>query len=131
MKGSRNLSVRVWNNSAMSNGGGNDGQNLVIEVLLHEYDALRDEVLSRTSARFQLLGYLSIAASLLGVSNVSKNWIWVYLVVITLVTLIVLWLYFGWAIRRCAVRLREIEIEVNGTLGQEVILITDGPSNRV
>jgi hypothetical protein len=105
----------------MCNGSQNDMHSQVIEVLLHEYDALRDEVLSRVSARFQLLGYLSIAAALVGVSSISQHWIWVYVVVITLAILFGLWLYFGWAIKRCAIRLRKIEDEINGILGREVL----------
>jgi hypothetical protein len=105
----------------MCSGGQNDIRSQVIEILLHEYDSLRDEALSRVSARFQLLGYLSIAATLLGVSSISKNWVWAYIVVITLAILLSLWLYFGWAIKRCAIRLREIEEEINGTVGREVL----------
>jgi hypothetical protein len=103
--------------------GGQDGINsLEIEVVLHEYDALRDEVLSRTSARFQLLGLLSIAATLLGVSSISRGWHWVVVVVVALIILLGLWLYFGFAIKRCAIRLREIEEEINGKLGGKQVL---------
>jgi len=113
--------VRLWNNPAMCQGGQNDVQSQEIEVLLHEYDSLRDEVLSRISARFQLLGYLSIAATLLGVSSISNGWHWVPVVVITVAVLIALWLYLGFAVRRCAVRLREIEEEVNDILHRKVL----------
>jgi uncharacterized membrane protein len=105
----------------MCQGGQNDMRGQAIEVLLHEYDTLRDEVLSRTSARFQLLGYLGIAATLLGVSSISNGWHWVPVVVITLTIIGALWLYFGLAIKRCAIRLREIEDDVNGVFHKKVL----------
>jgi hypothetical protein len=110
----------------MRQGGQNDMQRQAIEVLLHEYDTLRDEVLSRVSARFQLLGYLGIAATLLGVSSISDGWHWVPVVVITLAIIVALWLYLGLAIKRCAIRLREIEDDVNEVLDKKVLRWENG-----
>lgn len=92
-----------------------------VGIVLHEYDSLRSEVLSRESARLELLGLLSIATTLLGVSGFGENWRWAYVVGIALVILIGLWFYFGWAMKQCAIRLREIEQEVNAAVGRTVL----------
>jgi sulfite exporter TauE/SafE len=105
----------------MCNGERNDIQNRVVEIVLHEYDALREEVLSHMNSRFQLLGLVGIAATLLGVSGVSKHWHWVFVLAIATLILLGLWLYFGFAIKRCAVRLRQIEEEINSTLDRQVL----------
>lgn len=42
---------------------GQDGLQARIEVVLHEYDALHDEIVSRMEARFQLVGFLAIAGT--------------------------------------------------------------------
>jgi hypothetical protein len=105
----------------MCHGKQNDIQVRAVEVVLHEYDSLREEVLSRMNSRFQLLGLVGIAATLLGVSGVSKHWHWVFVVVIAILILLGLWLYFGLAIKRCAARLRQIEEEVNNAFGRQVL----------
>jgi hypothetical protein len=92
-----------------------------VELVLHEYDTLRNEVLSRESARFELLGLLSIATTLLGVSGFGEHWRWAYVVGLALLILIGLWFYFGWAMKQCAIRLREIERDVNTAVGRTVL----------
>ena len=53
------------------------GKRGVIDVVLHEYDSLRAEILARSDARFQLIGYLGIAATLLGtqISEGARGWL--------------------------------------------------------
>jgi hypothetical protein len=101
--------------------GGQGGLQPRIEVVLHEYDALRDEIVSRTEARFQLVGFLAIAATILGTTGIAKSSRWV-LIIIVVVVLIGIWFVFGSYIRRCAIRLREIETWVNNQLGGESVL---------
>lgn len=98
----------------MGNGEEGSNPNSVIDVLLHEYDALRAEVLARSDARFQLVGYLGIAATLLGtqISKDMRGW----LIVIALGGFIAIWFRFGFLMRKCATRLREIEAEINKKL---------------
>ena len=105
----------------MSDGEQSAIQRQDVEIVLHEYDSLRNEILSRANARLELLGLLSIAATLLGVSGFSEDWRWAYVVVIGFLILIGLWFYFGWAMKRCAIRLRQIEEEVNTALGRTVL----------
>jgi hypothetical protein len=119
--GFRALWFGRWNDCRMSNGERDDIQNRVVEVVLHEYDSLREEVLSRMNSRFQLLGLVSIAGTLLGVSGLSNHWHWVLVIVIAALILLGLWLYFGFVIKRCAERLRQIEEEVNGILDRQAL----------
>lgn len=95
-------------------------RNSVVDVILHEYDALRAEIVSRSDARFQIIGFLSIAATLLGtqISEGARGW----LIGVTLGGFIAIWLRFGLLIRRCAGRLREIENFVNKELGSEPLV---------
>ena len=116
-----NVTRRLWNDCSMSDGEQSAIQREDVEVVLHEYDTLRNEVLSRASARLELLGLLSIAATLFGVSGFSEHWRWAYVVGIALLILIGLWFYFGWAMKRCARRLRQIEGEVNTAIGRTVL----------
>lgn len=95
-------------------------QSGVIDVILHEYDALRAEVVSRSDARFQLVGFLAIAATLLGtqISEAARGW----LIGITVAGFIAIWLRFGFLMKRCAKRIREIEDYVNDKLGSELLV---------
>jgi hypothetical protein len=98
-----------------------DKASLVVEVLMHEYDALRAEVLMRAAARFQLLGFMGVAAALLGTQNINITWR------ITLISLIVivcgyLWYVFAGYANACAARQRDIEREINEMLGQTVLV---------
>ena len=103
----------------MGNGEEGSSSNGAIDVVLHEYDALRTEILARSDSRFQLIGYLGIAATLLGtqISGESRAW----LIGIALAGFMLIWLRFGFLIRRCAKRLREIEDEVNSKLAMTVL----------
>jgi uncharacterized membrane protein (DUF485 family) len=96
-------------------------QSRAIDIVLHEYDSLRAEIVSRMDARFQLIGFLAIVATLLGttdISNVSRR----LLIIAALILFISVWLLFGFYIKRCAKRLREIEAEVNKKLGDDVLV---------
>lgn len=100
---------------------GQDGLQPRIEVVLHEYDALRSEIVSRTESRFGLVGFLVIAATILGATGVADSLRWV-LIVIVLVLLAGIWVVFGLYIRRCAERLKEIEASINDQLGGDPVL---------
>jgi hypothetical protein len=96
-------------------------QSRAIDIVLHEYDSLRAEIVSRMDARFQLIGFLAIVATLLGttdISNLSRT----LLVIAALILFACVWFLFGFYIKRCAERLREIEEEVNKKLGDDVLV---------
>ena len=113
--------VAAWEDQPMRNNGEDGGQGGEIEVILHEYDSLRAEIVSRTDSRFQLIGFLGLAATLLGITGLSAS-ARVILIVAALIVFIGIWVYFGLYIKRCAERLREIEDEVNGKLGRPVLV---------
>ncbi len=98
-----------------------DQGRFVVDVLLHEYDTLRAEVLSRATARFQLLGFVGIAAALLGTQNIGTAWR-TGLIIATLAGAVVIWWRFAYYIKTCAVRLREIEEEINNRVGERVLV---------
>ena len=95
-----------------------------IEVLLHEYDALRAEVVARASSRFQLLGFATAAAAVLGITKEVTNkgfWLWGILIALAVIA-IVIWVVFRLYIHRCAGRLREIEKEINDELKEPALI---------
>jgi hypothetical protein len=97
------------------------GQNRAVDIVLHEYDSLRAEMQTRMGARFQLIGFIGIAATVLGttdISGVSR----VLIIIFALILLLGVWLYFGFYIKRLAKRLREIEAQVNSETGREVLV---------
>jgi hypothetical protein len=89
----------------MRNNGEDSGQVGEIEVILHEYDSLHSEIVSRTDSRFQLIGFLGLAATLLGITGLSTS-ARVILIVAALIVFIGIWVYFGLYIKRCSERLR-------------------------
>jgi hypothetical protein len=100
-----------------------------LDVLLHEYDTLRVEILARTSSRFQLLGLAAVAATLVtakwGSGNLAKGDIIKLVAGIvggTAVVAAVIWLVFGLYINRCAARIKQIEEEINNKLGEPVLI---------
>ena len=103
----------------MGNGEKSSSPNGTIDAVLHEYDALRAEIVARSDARFQLIGYLGIAATLLGtqIGGEARGW----LIGIALAGFGLIWLRFGFLIRACAKRVREIEDEVNDKLATTVL----------
>ncbi|HEY4940591.1 MAG TPA: hypothetical protein VII56_04130 [Rhizomicrobium sp.] len=96
---------------------------LKISVLLHEYDALRDELLNRNNLVFQVIG--AYAAVLIGLTaafaaNLDRTTILFLFGAVT-----VLFSTLVWAIdrdyRRVVLRIRLIESDVNKRLGEELM----------
>lgn len=89
-----------------------DRKQLIVDLLLHEYDALRAEILSRTTSRFQLLGFAAVAVSVLIANNVGgvlKG----LLITAIVVAAAAIWLRFGRYTDRCAARIKGIEATIN------------------
>jgi hypothetical protein len=96
-----------------------------IQILLHEYNTLRAEVLSRYSAQFQsstvavgaLIG-LMVAASNPGV---GFNWLIILLLIATgpIYGGVLFWIDID--IAKAAKRLREIETQVNSLAGETLL----------
>jgi len=91
-----------------------------ISALLHEYDALRAEIVARAGSRFQLVALVGVVATLVTAkwaSGSTQTWIIIGTLIGTAVTALIIWLAFGTYIDSCASRLIDIENEVNRMLG--------------
>jgi hypothetical protein len=91
----------------MCDGGEVSGKSHAIDVVLHE--SLRAEIQARMGARFQLIGFLSITATVLAAKNLSTQ-SRVLLIMFTLIVFIAVWFSFGFYIRRCARRLPSVNL---------------------
>lgn len=93
---------------------------LKVEVLLREYDTLRTEILARVRTRFELLGFLAIITAFAG-SRDSSTTVAVTVAAVALLIAIVVWIWFARGIKRCAVRILEIETKVNELLDDDLL----------
>jgi hypothetical protein len=95
-----------------------------IEILLHEYDALRNEIDGRTRDGFNLFG--TVGALFIGALTLIYNkvgFVWFLIVAIGgLITFAVATRETFFRIRRAAERLREIEGLVNSRIGEELLV---------
>lgn len=95
------------------------------ELLLREYDSLRQEILQRLSTAYSHLGYFgTLVAIAAGVGN-AKDWNWFTGFMGLLGLSILLWIFWNnwnW-LRRCAEQVREIEGRVN-ELNESAKLLT-------
>jgi hypothetical protein len=107
----RPMGLSVGKIVGMANSG-ETSHTLNIDVLLHEYDALRAEILARANSRFQLLGLAGVIGALLGAKNLhGYDILWISLALLGVAALI--WIVFRMYINRCAARVSQIEIEIN------------------
>jgi hypothetical protein len=90
---------------------------LIIDALFHEYDALRAEIVARTSSRFQLVGLAAVAATLV-TAKWAAGWGILLISVGTIIFAAVIWLAFRLYINRCAARLEQIEDQINKQIRQ-------------
>ena len=79
---------------------------------MKEYDTLREEILARSRVRFELLGFLAVAA---GIFADGQRGVWLSTVVAvsTVVVAFATWFGFGREIKRIAHQLQKIEGKVN------------------
>jgi hypothetical protein len=88
---------------------------VIIDVLLHDYDAMRAEIVSRTSSRFQLVGLTAVAATL-ATANWAHGWDVLWVILGTVGFGAIIWFIFRLFINRCAARVLQIEDEINNML---------------
>ena len=93
------------------------------QILLHEYNTLRAEVLSRYVAQFQSGGVASIV--LLGIftlfANIGFSFWFLGLVVLDLALFGAVLIWIDIDIAKAAGRLREIETQVNALAGETLL----------
>jgi hypothetical protein len=69
---------------------------LIIDVLLHDYEAMRAEIVSRTSSRFQLMGLTAVAATL-GTAKWASGWDIFWIILGTVVFGAIIWFISGFS----------------------------------
>ena len=93
-----------------------------VDVLLREYDTLRQEIISRTNNRFAIGGYLgAIVVFFCSQSQFSALVRWC-VALGALVGLLLLWFMIGYLIEQAASRIAEVESTVNAILGEELLV---------
>lgn len=90
-----------------------------IEILLHEYDSLRDEIQERIGHVYQVVIICAVLATwLLGRNMDGRFWAGATLLILLITA-------FGWFngedIKRAAAQLREIEQHINHLTGEDLL----------
>ena len=93
-----------------------------VDILLKEYDILRSEIISRTNNRFAVIGF--IAALIAFVGSQSEMPLYVRCVIggLAFVAILVIYFRLGQLIKRCAVRIAEIEEKINNLMGEKLLV---------
>lgn len=99
-----------------------------IDILMKEYDSLRQEILSRTNNRFVMLG---LVATFLGFALFTENSIFesrflgldtrAIVVISGILILMAIWLFFGYLVGALAARVSAIERHVNEIAGEQLL----------
>ena len=107
-----------------------DDSKIRIEILLKEYDTLRQEIISRTNNRFAITGFFG-AVSLFAVTKEGLDPFWRWAIVVApLVILSVLWLWIKVAIDLCAHRIVGLERRINELAGDTLLEWETEVANR-
>jgi len=96
-----------------------DDTRLAVEILLKEYETLREEVISRINSRFTILGIAVAVLTWLLASPLSDHRLMVSGV--GLLVLFDIWYYFAFLIRRCSVHIMRLEQEINALVGRKLL----------
>lgn len=98
-----------------------DDSKVRIEILLKEYDTLRQEIISRTNNRFAITGFFG-AVALFAVTKEGLDAFWKCAIsVASLVFLLALWLWIKFLIDLCAQRIAKIERRINELAGDTLL----------
>lgn len=89
-----------------------------VDLLLREYDTLRQEVISRTNNRFAILGLLgTVVAFVCTQTDIALTRQWVVVVVF----LVVLWWIVGYTMRKIGTYLAAVERRINELAGEKLL----------
>ena len=92
-----------------------------VEILLKEYDTLREEILQRANQRFQFLA-ISGAIGAVGFFTTSPfSPFQSVAIIVSAVAVVCVWWRLGQIIAECARRVAEIERRVNKLVGEELL----------
>ena len=99
-----------------------------IDILLKEYETLRQEILSRANNRFLMLGMVGafLGYVLLTDNPILRIHIWgismrAFILVIGVIGLLAIWLLFGYFVGTAAKRISVIERKINQLAGEELL----------
>jgi hypothetical protein len=94
---------------------------LRIDILLKEYDTLRAEIISRSNNRFATIGLIiALGAFVLTRPEESAVSPFVLAAPVLAILLVTLW-RLGQLIKRCSLRIAEIEARINQLMGEELL----------
>jgi len=93
-----------------------------VEVLLKEYETLRNEIMGRINNRFAVIGFIVALIAFIG--SQSEIPLHVRCVIGGLAFVVILVVYFrlGQLIKRCAVRIGDIEEKINSIMGEKLLV---------
>ena len=92
-----------------------------IEILFKEYEILRDEIVQRISNRFSFLTYAGAVATYAIFGVQTRTTLQTVVLIVAAVALLIIWYRFGLLIARCSHRIAELETEINGIAGAELL----------
>jgi hypothetical protein len=102
-----------------------------VEVLLKEYDSLRQEVISRLNNRFNLLGYAGAIFTYAVFQGAGvADWRWRCAAGAAL-TLLLVWLWGAKKIRELSLRIAAIEKKINNLSGDSLLAWETGQRARL
>ena len=92
-----------------------------IEILLKEYDTLRNETMSRTNDRFAIVGFIVAFIVFIGTQSEVPLYGRCLIGGLAILVVLALWFRFGQLIKRCAVRIADIEEKINNLMGEKLL----------
>lgn len=102
-----------------------------VEVMLKEYDSLREEVISRLNNRFNLLGYSgAILTYAVFQGSGITDWRWLCAAGAAL-ALVLVWLWGARKIRELSQRIAWIEKQVNSLYGDSLLAWETGQEEGI
>jgi len=92
-----------------------------IEILLREYDTLRSEIMSRTNNRFAIIGFIVALIAFIGSQSDVPLYGRCVIGGLAILVVLAVCFRFGQLIKRCAVRIAEIEEKINNLMGEDLL----------
>lgn len=93
-----------------------------IDILMHEYETLRSEILHRINRRFAFLGLTGTIVAYAFFKIDSYTFVNVSVIIMSILILGLVWFQFGRLIQQCSSRISEIEQKINSIVGDELLV---------
>jgi len=92
-----------------------------IEILLHEYDVLHAELVSRMNSRFAILGYVGAVVAFVWTFSSFPIGALIAVTIMVGAGFAAFWLYFGELMKQSADHIYKLEERVNAIAGAELL----------